>query len=126
MTAGFNAMGYILHYNYEDDDDIGGANPSGTVVVPDVWCRIEPIEPTMALLEQGLETVKLFRTTLDYRAVNIEENDELVVTAPVGGFYTDKHFRLISVQHSSIRVDDPRSHVLVVMRRWDKAHRLTS
>ena len=126
MTAGFNALGYILHYDYEDDDEIGGSNPSGTVLVANVQCRIEPIEPTMALLEQGLETVKLYRTTLDYRAVNVQENDELVVSLPKGGFYTDKRFRFVSVQHSSLQVNDPRSHVLVVMRRRDEAHRLTS
>lgn len=126
MTAGYNAIAKILRYTNQDDDVIGGANPSGTVLLDNVWCRIEPIEPTMALLEQGLETVKLYRTTLDYRAKNVEENDELIVTAPIGSFYRDKAFRFVSVQHSSLQADDPRSHVLVVMRRRDYAHQLTS
>jgi selenophosphate synthase len=126
MPAGYNAIAKILRYDYRDDDDIGGASPSGTVLLDSIWCRIEPIEPTMALLEQGLETVKLFRTTLDYNAKNVKENDELVVTAPIGSIYRDKAFRLISIQHSSLRADDPRSHVLVVMRRRDEAHQLTS
>jgi hypothetical protein len=126
MPAGYNALAKILRYDYKDDDDIGGANPSGTVMLENVWCRIEPIEPTMALLEQGLETVKLFRTTLDYRAKNVIENDELVVTAPIGSIYRNKAFRLISVRPSSLRADDPRSQVLVVMRRRDEAHQLTS
>jgi len=124
MTAGYNAIGCVVRYDYHDDDYVGGASPSGSVYIPDICCRIEPIEPTMALLEQGLDTTKLFRTTLDYRAKNVLENDELVVTGPTGSFYQNQKFRFISVQHSSIRVDDPRSQVLVVMRRRER-HEIT-
>jgi hypothetical protein len=126
MAAGYNALAKVLRYEFKDDDEIGGASPSGTVLLENIWCRIEPIEPTMALLEQGLETVKLFRTSLDYRAKNVSENDELVVTAPIGSIYRNKAFRLVSVQHSSLRADDPRSQVLVIMRRRHEAHQLTS
>jgi hypothetical protein len=126
MAAGHNALAKVLRYEFKDDDEIGGASPSGTVLLENIWCRIEPIEPTMALLEQGLETVKLFRTSLDYRAKSVSENDELVVTAPIGSIYRNKAFRLVSVQHSSLRADDPRSQVLVIMRRRHEAHQLTS
>jgi len=71
----------------------------------------------MALLEQGVETVSLFKTTLSYQAKDVEENDEFMVTGPVKSVYEDVRFRLVSVMHTSMRSDDPRNQVLVIMRK---------
>jgi hypothetical protein len=117
MPAGFNAVGKIIRYDYDPDDYAGGAMPSGTVLYDNVWCRIDAVKPTMVLLEQGVETTTLFQTRLSYKAKEVEENDEFVVTAPVGSVYENVKFRLISVQHTSMRSDDPRNQILVVMRK---------
>jgi hypothetical protein len=117
MPAGFNAVGNIIRYDYDPDDYVGGAMPSGTVIHESVWCRIDAVKPTMVLLEQGVETTSLFQTRLSYKAKNVQENDEFVVTAPVGSIYENVKFRLISVQHTSMRSDDPRNQILVVMRK---------
>lgn len=124
MTCGMNQLAKILRYSYPQDDDIGGSVPSGTMIHDSVLVRIEPIQPTMALLEQGLETVKLFRTSVSYYAKDIKENDEVVVYEPVESFYYNLHFRVISVQHASLRPNDPRSQVTIIMRRREDAHGL--
>lgn len=126
MTAGYNQTVSVTRYEYDPDDDVGGAMPTGTIILQDVNCRIEPIQPTMALLEQGLETVKLFRVHVDYRAKTIKENDELKVTRPKDSWYYLNSFRVLSVQHPSIKPSDPRGYIELVVRRRDEAHLVTS
>lgn len=124
MPAGHNQLARIYRYTYPQDDEIGGSVPSGTMIHDSILVRIEPVQPTMALLEQGLETVKLFRTAISYRAKDVKENDEVVVYEPIESFYYNQHFRIISVQHASLRPNDPRSQVVIVMRRREDAHGL--
>ena len=122
MTAGRNQIARWWTYTTPLDDVAGGAIPSGTIVNSSVLLRIEPLKPTMALLEQGVETVKLFQTDVSYVAKDIQENDVLEVVYPPESSYLNKMFRVISVQHPSLRPNDPRSQVLVILRRWDVAH----
>lgn len=122
MPAGKNQLVQVWRYTYPQDDNIGGSVPSGTMLYDSLLVRISPIKPTMALLEQGLETVKLFNTAISYRAKDIKENDEIVVYEPRESFYYNQHFRVISVQHASLRPNDPRSEVIIIMRRWEDAH----
>lgn len=124
MPAGKNQMVQVWRYTYPQDDDIGGSLPSGTMILNSILVRIEPVKPTMALLEQGLETVKLFTTAMSYRAKEIKENDEIVVYEPKESFYYGQHFRVIGVQHPTLRPNDPRSEVHVIMRRREESHGL--
>lgn len=122
MPSGKNQLVRWWTFTTPVDDYVGGAMPSGTIVRSDLLVRIEPVKPTMAILEQGIETVKLFQTSVTYWAKDIEENDVLEVTYPPESWYIGKMFRVISVQHPSLRPNDPRSEVQVILRRWDKAH----
>ena len=124
MPAGYNQIARIYRYTYPADDTIGGSVPSGTVLYDNLLVRVAPIEPTMALLEQGLETTKLYKTAITYRAKNVKENDELEIYYPSESWYYNQKFRIISVQHPSLRPNDPRSQVILVMRRRDEAHGL--
>ena len=124
MPAGFNQLARVWRFTYPTDDSVGGSLPSGTIIHDSLLVRIEPVQPTMVLLEQGLETVKLFKTAVSYIAKDIKENDEIVVYDPIESFYYNLHFRVISVQHASLRPNDPRSQVVVVMRRREDAHTL--
>jgi hypothetical protein len=101
---------------------VGGAVPSGTMLYDFVPLRIEPIEPTMALIEQGLETPHLYRVAVQANAYAPRENDEIEVNMPVGSWYYGYRFRLISVQHASLGPTDPRRQTVVIMRRMDIAH----
>ena len=122
MAAGHNQIAKVWRYTTPLDDYIGGALPSGTVIHNDILVRISPKVPTMALLEQGLETVKLFETGVSWVAKDIEENDVIEVYAPYDSLYYGKQFRVISVRLPSLRPNDPRSQVQVIMRRWESAH----
>ena len=122
MPCGLNQIVSWTRYTFDPDDARGGSVPTGTVINPSLLVRIEPIEPTMALLEQGLETVKLFRVAVGYAGRDMQENDELIVNEPKESWYINQSFRVISVRHPSLRPNDPRSQVQVTVRRWDKAH----
>lgn len=118
MTAGSNHIVTFVRYNYNPDDVIGGSNPTGTMLYENIEVRIKAIEPTMVLLEQGLETEKLFRVHV--HSINIEENDEMTVNLPINSWYANKKFRVISTQHPSLHPSDPRHYMTIVVRRWEK------
>lgn len=122
MPAGQNQLAKVYRYTNPNDDIIGGSLPSGTLIHDSVLVRISSIEPTMALVEQGLETPKLFRTAVSYVASDLKENDEFLIYEPIDSWYYQQRFRVISVRHASLRPNDPRSQVVTILRRWEDAH----
>lgn len=121
-AAGYTQVGKIYRYEQLEDDSIGGSVPTGTVSNEFVNLRISTIEPTMALLEQGLETPHFYRSAVSASGMSIRENDEIEVILPVTSWYFGYRFRVISVQRASLRPEDPRSQAIVVMKRLDIAH----
>lgn len=119
---GVTQVAQIIRYDYDPDDRIGGASPTGTVLYNNLYVRISSIEPSMVLLEQGAETLKMFRAVLDNEALHVSENDEMIVINPPDSMYLNQRFRIVAVQNSSLRAGDPRSKIVVTMRRWEKAH----
>lgn len=127
MTAGFVHVIKVWREAYSitgssTDDSIGGANPTGTVVYENVEARIYVEKPTMALLEQGLETPKIYTANVSALAINIRENDIVELVAPYNSFYFGDKFRVIGVRHPSMGPSDPRGYVTLNMRRWEIAH----
>jgi len=122
MVAGLNLLVSIWKYTFPTDDSVGGAVPTGTVVYSNVQARIQAEKPTMALLEQGLETPTMFTAVLHPGTLVIEHNYEVQVTAPVISTYYNEHFRVIGMQHTSVYADDPRGFVLLTLRRSERAH----
>lgn len=122
MTAGLNLLVTVWQYTFPADDDIGGAVPSGTAVYTNVPARIQAEKPTMALLEQGLETPTIFSCIVWPGTMVIEHNYEVEVTAPAISLYYGEHFRIIGMQHTSVYADDPRGHILLTLRRIERAH----
>lgn len=127
MTAGFPLVmkfwreGYTISGS-STDDSIGGANPTGTIIYNNVEARIFVEKPTLALLEQGLETPKIFTANISALAVNVRENDIGEVVAPYNSWYFADKFRVIGVRHPSMGPSDPRGYVTLHMRRWEIAH----
>lgn len=122
MPCGYNQLVKLITYSYPSDDPIGGSQPSGTLFLDSVLVRIEPMKPSTVLLEQGIETTKLFETTITYRAKGVKENDELLVYAPKESEYYDQHFRVVSVRHPSLRPNDPRGQIYLILKRFETAH----
>lgn len=121
MTAGMNLRGNIWRMNTPQDDDQGGAVPSGTVVYQDIYARISPLQPTLALLEQGLETPTIYNGLFQYPSFNITgtfevlHNDQYEITWPLINVNYGKKFVVISVQYQSY--DDQRKYVVTRLRR---------
>jgi len=119
--AGMNQKGRLWRYTQNgNDDDLGGAVPSGTVLCEPVWARISPRKPTQALLEQGLETPEIFDAVLSAGDYVLIHNDQLEITAPNISPYLNKKFVIIGIQSSSNF--DLRQHKLVTLRRFETAH----
>ena len=102
------------------DDDQGGALPSGTVLYTPVFARIYTEKPTLALLEQGLETPELFSAVLEPGTMDLHHNDQFQVDAPNISPYLNKKFVIVSIQTPSML--DSRKYMRVVMRRFEIAH----
>lgn len=127
MTAGFNLKGNIWRLNTAGrDDSVGGAVPSGTVVYAGVLSRISPAKPTLALLEQGLETPELYSALFGFPcfgstgSFDVLHNDQYEITwPPISSFY-GKKFVFISIQHQSY--EDGRRYLKCVLRRMETAN----
>ena len=120
MTAGLLHTGRIWRFSYPVDDVVGGALPTGTVLYSPVFARIFTEKPTLALLEQGLETPELFSAILEPGDLQLNHNDQYEVTDPNISPYKNLKFVIISIQNPSML--DERRYVRVVMRRYVIAH----
>ena len=120
MTAGLLHTGRIWRFSYTVDDSVGGALPTGTVLYSPVFARIFTEKPTLALLEQGLETPELFSAILEPGDIQLNHNDQYEVTDPNISPYKNLKFVIISIQTPSML--DDRRYVRVVMRRFVIAH----
>lgn len=125
--AGLNLKGRIWRFtsNFTDDDQ-GGAVPTGTVLFSPVWSRIRSEKPTLALLEQGLETPEIFTGLLSYVAYSstgtfdVQHNDQYEVTFPPISPHFGKKFVIIGVRPTSY--SDNRQFLQVSMRRYETAN----
>lgn len=121
MIAGFNLKGRIWRLTAADNDDsVGGAVPSGTTLYEPIFGRIKAEEPTLALLEQGLETPTIFSAQLSYPVLttgtfDFQHNDQYEVTDPPISPWYGKKFRIIGIQN--VEYNDARRYVNVKMRR---------
>lgn len=121
MTAGLNVSGNILRFSATSNDDVvGGAVPSGTVIYSPVFARIKAEEPTLALLEQGLETPEIFTSLMAPGTIVLQHNDQYEVTSPPASPHYGKRFVIIGVQPSDLT--DRRKYIRVTMRRIEQAH----
>lgn len=122
MPAGLNQVCQIWRFSYPQDDTVGGAVPSGTVVYSSIDIRIDSKAPTQALLEQGLETPTIYQAIVHEGNIEIEHNDQVQIIAPAYGFFYNKKFRIIGIQRSSNHPFQDRNQVVLTLKRWEKSH----
>lgn len=120
--AGLNQVARLIRFSYPADDSVGGAVPSGTIVYENLFIRIKSEEPTLALLEQGLQTPTIYTGLLFAGNITIEQNDQIEVVAPLGSWFYGKKFRVIGVQRSSNHPNQDRNQIRVTMRRYEESH----
>lgn len=122
MVAGGNIQVQIWRMAERDDDYVGGASISGTVVYQNLMSRMQAQEENQLVMQQGLETVRLFRFTIVPGNLDIRERDELEVTAPYDYPYYGDRFRILSVRYSDHTPRDPRHYMLLLANRSVRAH----
>uniref|UniRef100_A0A6H1ZB76 Uncharacterized protein n=1 Tax=viral metagenome TaxID=1070528 RepID=A0A6H1ZB76_9ZZZZ len=121
MVAGLNARAKIYRYSFVNDDEVGGAQPSGTVLYTGLEARIQAIKPTYVLLEQGVETEHLFSAVISPGNLTLRERDELEIINPAGHPDCGKKFRIRGIQRSDDLPNRP-GFILLTMTRSDVAH----
>lgn len=122
MTAGYRHKISVYHVENDEDDVVGGAQPTGTYA-GSCWTRLTPVPTNLMFLEQGIEASVTFRGTVPY-AIPVREKDEVVVVQPRNFHYFNTRFRIISVTDSSMHPSDSRAFQTIVIRRIDRARRV--
>ena len=122
MPAGLNQVCRLIRFSYLNDDVVGGAVPSGTVLYSSLDIRIQSEKPTQALVEQGLQTPTIYTAMLFEGNIEIEHNDQVEVILPAVGWFYGKKFRVIGIQRSSNHPAQDRNQIKLMLRRWEKSH----
>lgn len=121
MPAGLNLSGRIWRFTATSTDDaVGGAVPTGTIIYSPVFARVKAEEPTLALLEQGLETPEIFTALMAPGTILPQHNDQYEVLAPPTTPHYNKRFVIIGVQPTDMT--DRRKYIRVTMRRIETAN----
>lgn len=123
MTAGNNLGVRVWRMTAGGgDDEVGGYVPSGTVLHEHIHARMTQVRPTTPLLEQGLETNKLYNFIFDGRDIQAQEQDIIEITSPVTHFDYGKKYRAVAIQRQSFAPNDRRNYLIVTTTRVERAH----
>lgn len=122
MVAGLVLQVTIWRIMFITDDEVGGSVPSGTPLYNHVNCRFEADMPQQLLLQQGLETPKMYTITMRPASLDIRERDEIEITWPPEHKYYQDKFRVVGVNESNFHPRDNRGYLLVNVVRSDVAH----
>lgn len=122
MPGGLNHVCELITFSYPQDDVVGGAVPSGTVLYQNLSCRIEANMPTMALLEQGLQVPETWQVLVFPGNIEAKHNDQIRITAPVNDWFYNKKFRIIGITRSSNHPGNDRNLIKFIVRRFDVSH----
>lgn len=122
MVAGQNIRSTIWRITEGQDDYVGGATITGTVVYENVLTRFESEPEDQIFVAQGLETLRTYKATIVPGTLDIKERDELEITHPFDHPYYGKIFRITSMQYSTHNRRDPRNYILLQLVRSVRAH----
>lgn len=122
MVAGLNSKCKIWRENNSDDDAVGGAVITGTVVYSNINIRFQAQLTEQLLLQQGLETPRIFSAVLIPGYLDIRERDLIEVIAPLDHVYYGDEFRIVGMRYSNHNKRDPRNYIMLDMVRSVRAH----
>jgi hypothetical protein len=122
MVAGHNTLCRIWRINTSDDDEVGGAVLTGTVVYSHIPVMFQSEPAQQVFLQQGLQTERTFSAVIVPGYLDIRERDELEVMSPVDHVYYSDRFRIVGVNYSSHNRRDPRNYLRVDMIRSVFSH----
>jgi len=121
MTAGYVLSGKIWEYTFTDDDEVGGAVPSGSVAYENVQMRLQNSRNSLDLTIQGFEASKYFSAVLQPRpGMNLVERKHFFQpTSPPNSRYYLKMFRIVNIQEPNFHPSDPRRYLILNLERVD-------
>lgn len=130
MPAGSNCKLRAIRLVYIDDDDVGGAAPSGTVLHHSLDARVDEEMADVGFLRQnestyrgqGIESKASFSALIWGHNLQIREQDELVVISPPNHHYYGKYFRVEGIKYDSRHPGIKQGYLLVKMTRSQIAH----
>lgn len=100
MKAGLNLLFDVWRETTPTDDATGGAVFTGTVVYEAVPGSLHGDNPEQLLLQQGLETPRMFTVNLS-RRLTIWERDYVQIISPENHPYYQDMFRVVGTKPSS-------------------------
>lgn len=122
MSAGLNVRFNVWRILTSDDDIVGGAMISGSLVYEGVPGRFQKLNATQVFVEQGLETERVFTCHLVPGTLDIKERDELQLVQPTDHPMCGHRFRVVDFSPSDHNRRDPRSYINIQMTRSVRAH----
>ena len=122
MPAGINCRIRAWRLVYTDDDDVGGAYPSGTVLHESLEARIEEELTDTGFIQQGLESKKVFSGMIWGHNLQIREQDEIEIVSPPNHDYIHKYFRVEDARYDSRHPGIKQRYLLVKLTRSQIAH----
>lgn len=117
MTAGLNVIVKVWRFSYPQDDVVGGAQPSGTVIYEGIRCRLQDSAPIAAFIMEGLQTKKIVQGVLVPGTLSVREYDQIEVTSPPNHHYFGERFRVDALQRENYHPADKRGVLLVTLTR---------
>lgn len=122
MPAGFNLRGTIYRMESVGDDEVGGAQVTGTVYRENVYARFSGNMPEQVILQQGRETEQTFNMIVYPGTLTIKERDEFEITSPYNSPFAGERFRIMGVNYQGIHPSDKRSYILLSLTKNREAH----
>jgi hypothetical protein len=119
---GLNVRFDIYRLSYIDDD-VGGAVETGTVVASNIPGRISVMAPSQQSLEMGFETPLVADIYLRPRpgTLTINENDQILLIAPVDHINYNQRFRIEGeAQSSSMHAKNRNQFIKLRCSRIDR------
>jgi len=94
-----------------NDDVVGGAVITGTPAYTNVSGRMEGQAPDQIILQQGLETDRIWSVTIQPNTIAIDEMDEIEITSPANHRFFGKRFKVRSMRDTPMHPSDGRSYI---------------
>lgn len=120
--AGTNVRFSVWRMSNAEDDEVGGAVITGSVIYTHVQGFFQEIQSSQVLLQQGLETLETFKARIIPGTLKIYRRDEVEVTAPKDHPRYGERFRVVNAQYSSHPPRDPRNYILLDLTRSVRMH----
>ena len=122
MTAGLNCRMNVWHIRNITDDATGGAIVTGTLAYENCEASIVESSQTLLMLQQGYEVPAVFNVMLKVPNNDINERDEIEVTAPPNHELFGLRLKVSGVHLLPYGPSDHRRYVHLAATRSSFAH----